>query len=517
MIIDATIFYDLLKVIVHRNDEKIHKLADSLFSTYTDNFSSIGQNDIKYCELYIALCKEIISNQLNVESNKIDIINVFKRHLMNKVFQKDTYISDALKSVVDDELNPVRMSDIISRLNNIIMWYVSKQYITKLYGNLKESELSYSIERQSESLTNVRSLLDEFKASINNIDMVTNKNGPVESINMSDIASIREAYNLFKERRVNHVIKTGLQGLNQILGPDGGICLGESIVFAARTHNYKSGILTKVPQWIVQYNKPPKIMGRMPMILFISLENEGFQNMIKIFKEMYISIKGCPPPETMTEDEIVNEIYLYFNSNDYTFVIERYLPSYFGYSEYVTLIEKYESAGFKVITTIVDYLSQMKLTNFGSTSKSGDHSLLQTLYNNVCNFNKASGNSLITAHQLNRGASDIAASGIPYPVKRYSERHFADSSGIAREVDGIVYLEIEKDEEGNSWLTMQWGKRRYVEGLPDSHKFSAYKFDPILGIQDDINGEPMFSRNIYKKNKKEVASVSDIEAILGGL
>lgn len=516
MLLDATVFFDLLKVLVHRNDEKMHKLVESIFSTYNDNIGSINDSDIKYCELYITICKEIISNQLNIENNKIDILNIFKRHLSNQIFRKDGYIRDALKSVVDDDISANRIVDITDRLNNIVMWFMSKSYIAKLYGQLKESELSYSIESQKESLGNIRSLISEFQMTVDNVNSLTNKSGPVETINTSDLGSIRGAYKLFQERRVNHVIKTGLQGLNQLFGPSGGLALGESVIFAARTHNYKSGMLIKIPQWIVKYNNPPKTPGKIPMILFISLENEGYQNMFKMFREMYISIKGSVPPPDMTEDEVVNEIYTYFNVNDYVLVIERYLPAYFGYNEFVALIEKYENAGFQIITTVVDYLSQMKLTNFGSTSQAGNHALLQSLYNNVCNFCKASGNTLVTAHQLNKGASDIAASGIPYPVKRYSERHFADATGIAREVDMIVYLEIEKDDAGNSWLTMNWGKHRYVDNTPEKHKFICYQFDPELGIIDDLETSFTGSRNIYSNGDKK-ASVDDIESILGSL
>lgn len=514
MLLDATIFFDLLKLIVHRNDEKIHKLADDLFKVYTDNSSTVNNLDVKYCELYINICKEIITHKINLESHRIDVTNTFKRYLVRN-FATDKYIQEALGSILDDEVPSNRLIDITNRLNNIVMWYMCKTYISKLYSNLNDSKTSYSIESQNDSLKNIRGLIDDFKTNITYIDNTRSRNDAVETINTRDIDSIRSAYSLYKERRINHVTKTGLQGLNKMFGPANGMALGESILFAARTHNYKSGILIKMPQWIVQYNEPPKCPGKIPMILFISLENEGYLNMVKMFKEMYISIKGCVPPATMSDDEIVNEIYSYFNKSDYVLIIERYLPAYFGYNEFVELFEKYESAGYRITNVIVDYLSQMKLINYGSSSTAGNHALLQTLYNNICNYTKSFGTTLITAHQLNRDASNIAASGVPYPVKRYSERHFADASSIAREVDVIIYQEIERDEQNNAWLTMNWGKHRYVDDTPEACKFAAFPFDPELGILDDINGEARHVRNIYNKSNK--SSMSDIEAILGGM
>lgn len=516
MVIDASTLFDLLRLVVNRSDEKAKRLADSIFEIYSDNISSINSADIKYCELYIELCKNIISHQLNISDHKIDIVNIFKRHLTSQIFKKDIYIRDALKSIVEDEITPTRLSDITKRMNNMVGWYASRKYIMKLYGHLKESSLSYSADEQGKSLDNVRTLVDDFKNTMLDIDAVSCKGGPVEVINMSDKSSIREAYSLYKERRVNHVLKTGLQGLNQMFGPAGGIALGESVLFAARTHNFKSAMLLKMTQWIVAHSKPPKTPGKDPMILVISLENEGYLNMISMFKQIYISIKNELPPLNMSDEEMVNSIYEHFNKSEYLLVIERYLPSQFGYDEFVRLVDRYENSGFRVIAAIIDYVALMKTHNQGSASRSGDHALLQELFNNIVNYCKAVGTTLLTAHQLNKGASDIVASGVPHPVKLFSERHFAGSMGIAREVDFIAYMEIEHDDQGLPWLTMAWGKHRYVDDTPMAHKFVAYRLhENSVGLVDDIGGEMTGSRNIYKKKEVKQHSVESIESILG--
>ena len=515
MTVDCSVLFDLLRIVVNRNDEKIKRMVDGIFDIYMDTTATTNSSDTKYCELYITLCKEIIGNQLNITDHKIDLTNIFKRHLTSQIFKKDIYVRDALKSVIETELSPSRISDITQRMNNIIAWHVSKKYIQKLYGQLKDSNLSYSPVDQNESINTVRNLVDEFKTSMSDINSVTGRGGPIESIDMSNINSIRTSFKLFKERRVNHILKTGLQGLNQMCGPSGGIALGESVLFAARTHHFKSGMLMKMVQWVADHSKPPKTPGKTPMILVVSLENEGYQNMMKLFKEMYISCHGTVPPVTMSDEEMVNSIYEFFNKTDYVLVIERYLPTEFGADEFIALLDKYESSGFKVIAAVVDYVGLMKTHNRGSMSKSGDATLLQELYNKVVNYCKATGTTLFTGHQLNRGASDIAASGIPHPVKYYSERHFAGSTGIAREVDMLVYMEIENDEQGNAWLTMNWGKHRYVDDTLALHKFVAYQFDPVLGIQDDIDKTFAGCRNIYKKSESAKATVDDINAILG--
>ena len=524
MIIDATTLFDLLRLVVNRSDEKVKKLADSLFLVYSDNIKTVSPSEIKYCELYVQLCKEVIGNQLNISDHKVEIINIFKRHLENSIFKSDSYLKESLKTVLDGDISPVRIVDITKRLNNIVGMHVSRGFISKLYGHVRDSDISYSVDDKHAALENIKGLVDEFKATMLDVDSSTGKGGPIEVIDMSNRNSIKGAYKLYKERRVTHVLKTGLQGLNQMFGPAGGMALGESILFAARTHNFKSGMIMKMVQWIATHSTPPTCGGKVPMILVISLENEGYQNMMKLWQDFYIAIHGEPPPpyksddpkEQMKEDELlVDMIYEYFSRSPYTLVIERYLPSSFGYDEMVHLHEKYENAGFRIAATAIDILPQMKTHNLGSASKSGNWALLQELCNSVVNYFKAVGTTLITAIQLNKGAYEIAATGGPHPVKHYSERHFAGSIGIAMEFDFIAYMEIEKDDHGNSWLTICWGKHRYVENTPEAHKFVAYQFDPVRGLIDDINGPFTGSRNIHAKPKEHQQSVGDINDILG--
>ena len=517
MLIDAATMYDLLRLTVNRSDEKIKKLADSLFKVYDANVGNLSASDVKYCELYISLCKEVIGNQLNVSDHKVELINIFKRHITNPAMKRDTYIKDALTSVINTCLSPSRLADITKNLNNVVSWYVSNDYITKLYGHLKESKLSYSSDKQTETLSTMRSIVDEFRDTMAEVDTITGKGGAVEVINMSDRDSIKSAYALYKERRVTNVLKTGLQGLNQMFGGAGGMALGESILFSARSHHFKSGMLMKMANWIATYGKPADAPGKKPMILVISLENEGYQNMMTLFKHLYTACHKVSPPDGMSDDEMVDSIFEYFSKSPFTLVIERYLPDSFGYEELTKLYEKYTDSGYSITACILDYVTQMRTYRSGSASKAAKHDLLQSLCNKVVNYFKAVGTTFISAAQLNRGASDIAATGIPHPVKHYSERHLADSSGIFREFDFVCYLEIEKDDAGNPWLTMCWGKHRYVDDTNPTHKFVAYRLYPDgIGLVDDIDGPAHTgSRNIYSKKDAKTATTADIDSILG--
>jgi len=49
---------------------------------------------------------------------------------------------------------------------------------------------------------------------------------------------------------------------------------------------------------------------------------------------------------------------------------------------------------------------------------------------------------------------------------------------------------------GVEYLTMCWGKHKYVAGTPQEDKYIAYKFGEF-GILDDINGVDTGVRDIY--------------------
>lgn len=514
MQVDATTFYDLLTLVSRNNVEQTKTLADSLFEIYDDVVSSLTSADINYCNLYIGICKELISQQLSIDTNRNDINNVIARYLNNPVYKKDRNIRDILREMVTSTITPTRLADLSKKLANIVTWYQAKKYTSKLHGKLQECKMMYDLNDQDDKLLEVKDMISDFKRNIVDLDSSIGRTGPVEIIDFSNKATIKAAYDLYRERQTDHVIKSGLQGLNKMCGKSNGFALGESVLFCALMHNFKSGMLTNIARWLAMYNTPPP-SSKKPMILFITLENIGYMNMIDMFTQMYTILNGHEPPSNMTPEEMTDSIYEYFDRSPYTLVIERYLPSTFGYDEMVRLHEKYENSGFRIVATIIDYLSQMKMTN-NQWRQSADHSLIQEHFNKVCNYFKAVGTTLFTSAQLNRKASDIVASGCPNPVKYFNESHIAESHGIMREVDFAIYMHIERDDHGVSWITLKWGKHRYVNDTPESSKFCCYKFAE-WGLPDDIHTEPQYVRNIYAKKKDSNEGGDNIDELLEGI
>ena len=130
------------------------------------------------------------------------------------------------------------------------------------------------------------------------------------------------------------------------------------------------------------------------------------------------------------------------------------------------------------------------------SSNIGNHLLIQELYSKACNFARTANFGLFSAHQLNRKAAELV-SMIQNPVKRFNENHLALSIDVAREPEIIIYMHIERNDEGIPFLTFKLGKNRYVNDVPDSNKYVAYRLIKDIGLEEDIGKQFKGVKNIY--------------------
>jgi hypothetical protein len=470
-------------------------MFEELIRLYELHNHFISDIESIYIRFYSNVIKELLASQLNIEKHKSSIINIIRKHLSVKHFEGDDVFKEHILKVIEEEMTTDRLVTLSKKITNFVIWHKANMATKRIFGGLKECSATYDIDYQESRISDINDQLLSFKKEIDLIQAKIGNNQTLEKIDFTDKEDISNAFDIYKSRKVSHIMKTGLQGLNQLCGPRGGFALGESVIFCALPHNFKSTMLMSIAKWIVKYSIPPKT-DKKPMILFITLENEAYENMMIWFESIYYDLHGCKPTD-MTDEDIINCIHDYFSSKDYVLVIERYLPSTFGFEELVTLIEKYENSGFYIYGVFIDYLQHMKKSS-GLNSRVGNHLLIQELFNRVCNFFKAKGTTMFSAHQLNRKAAEIVSSGLPDPVKRFSEDHLAFSMDVAREPDMIVYMHITKNDEGVPFLTLKWGKHRYVHDTPEAHKYVAYELTDN-GLIDDVEADFGGTRNIYSK------------------
>lgn len=498
MLLSSELFLDSILLLINENSDASKKTVNDLIAIYEKESKTNTTLDNELTKFYIRLLKVIINDSLT-KKNEDELRLALLKFKSDKALSTRRDIFDLLNDTFSskEDMSVRNLQKLAERLQNTLLWYTVNGILRKAYTNLNKAADATNPTNQRALLQKIREQSVEIDKAYREADPEGGSDGAAEQINFSDKSSIQKALTKFKDRTVKGVLKMGLQGLNMMCGAHGGLVLGESVVFNALSHNYKSGILMSCAKWIAMYNTPPMDPeGRKPCILFFSLENEAHQNMMDMFKTTYETTYQRSSGD-LTDEEIINYIYEIFNQCGYEIIIERYQPSNFGFTDLVRRIEYFESCGYRVVATVIDYMNNMKKGNDDRNSNAGNHLLVKELYSAVCNYMKNKAITLITAHQLNRDALKLKSQGYTDIVKRFGGDHLADSLDVQREVDLEIYMHKEYDHQGNPYLTFNRGKHRYVNNTPDAHKYFAYPFTKY-GIVDDINGPPGFTRNIYQ-------------------
>lgn len=515
MAISPDLILDAISLRISSDNDNHKKLVQdfiTLSDETTNSTVGIAESLDAISQLYMDILKEV--HAANVEKDdEQSIVSTLLKFEASPVVQKDPAILSTIRKLfdLDTRITPKKIDRLATKISNSLDIDIASKYIRKMYNKIVKCEQTTDVDMKISYLDAIvndgRNLVDTLVDNKNQLDSSTDRY--LERINMNDKEDIRKAIKQYSNRR-NHIFKTGLQGLNQMFGKAGGFKLGESITINALKHNYKSGLLMSFAKWIVMHNKPYIDSERpgIPTILFITLENEANENIMWWFESMYVATHGRPP-EGLSDDEIVDIVYDFFQKSGYDLIIERKLGPDFGYDEYVQMYERYQKAGHRILVTIIDYMNMMKKTINGKDGRSD--LALRDLYNKMCNFNKNRMTTQISAHQLNRDAARLVV-GNTNVVKKFNDSHYADGMDVGREVDMEIFIHIERNNSGTPYLTMMRGKHRYVNDTPEKDKYCAYKFEE-WGIPDDIDeAESRKVKNIYAEDVSEDDIIANIKA-----
>ena len=116
--------------------------------------------------------------------------------------------------------------------------------------------------------------------------------------------------------------------------------------------------------------------------------------------------------------------------------------------------EEYLSLGFTPLMCVIDYMNMMRKGREVTDGGGANALMVRDLYTNVCNYLKAHNCTLVTAHQLNRKAVEVARLNPLGAVKRFGPDMLADSTDVQREVDIAIYQHKESDTKGNAFIIL---------------------------------------------------------------
>lgn len=292
------------------------------------------------------------------------------------------------------------------------------------------------------------------------------------------------------------VLRTGLQGLNRMMGKVGGFQRGDFILTSGLPFNYKSGLALDITRHIIRYNVPSLWnIEKKPMVVRISLENKAESDVMALYKSMVEIEEGIPVDLTAIDPEEATRYVLgKIQENGWNLKIYRFTSSDFTYRDLFDLIESLEADGYEIVFLSIDYLNLMSKKGCTMGAQGAE---IRDLFRRVRNFTNPRGITFLTPHQLSPDARMLARAGVPELVKNLPGKGFYDScKSIDQEADIEIHHHIEVIN-GISYLTFQRGKHRTQVGVtPIRDQYFAQQFQELGGLVDDVNGPDMSLRTV---------------------
>lgn len=499
MLVSASTYLDALFLLLGDNSDRSRHLVKEFIANTekNENRKDIVSGDDELVEVYKSLIKSVIAENISQDNQSAAKILLLKVK-SNEIIKNHPVIRDLLTDVLtaQEPISPQQIDGYLKRIRNALLLAEIDGVARKIFAKSRNISSIQDVDEQETELHKVKSLLDD---SVKKIEQKQNDSDTKASetyVSLSDPESIKRALDTFMDRNVRGVIRTGLQGLNKSLGTRGGFGLGETAVFAASSHNYKSGMLVSIMLWAIIYNKIVVEYGKKALVYFVSLENEVNQNLMDVFKTLYCRVeKRHVDLKELSTDFITEWLQNYFAQFDVELFIDRYSPHEFSYKKFTNRYNAFVDMGYQLIVFDLDYMSEARGVDPGDTfSAVGQIQLIKENYLKFMNHAKSCGYFLATGHQLTKRAEELA--GLHrYAVKKFNPSLMADSSDVHRIVDILFFMQLETNVDGHKFLTCVNRKNRGCKDTPEKDKFFAYPFTEF-GIEDDLDDIPRFVQDI---------------------
>lgn len=499
MFVSASTYLDALFLLLGDNSDRSRGLVKEFIEVADKNAGrkEIVTADDDLIEVYKSLIKSVIADHTSLENDTASKILLVKVK-SNEVLKAHPVIRDLLTDILqaDEPITATQIDEYLKKIRNQLLLADIDDVTRKIFAKSRKVSDIRDAEEQEAELIKIKSMLDDSVKTIEQRQSASDTKASETYVSLSDRESIVRALNTFIDRNVRGVIRTGLQGLNKALGARGGFGLGETAVFAASSHNYKSGMLVSIMLWAVIYNKVIVEPGKKALVYFVSLENEVNQNLMDVFKILYCRIeKKHVDLSSLSVEFIAEWLQNYFAPFGVELFIDRYSPHEFSFNKFTKRYNAFVDMGYQMILFDLDYMSEARGIDPGDTfSAQGQIQLIKENYLKFMNHAKSQGYLLTTGHQLTKKAEETAAQ-YRYAVKKFNPSLMADSSDVHRIIDILIYLQLENNVDGHKFLTAQLRKNRGGKETPEKDKFFAYPFTEF-GIQDDLDDLPQFVTDI---------------------
>ena len=504
----SELLLDSILLLLHVDSKPVRNNVTKLINIVENDKNKSAFQDVDLLKCLCSLVTELLEKEDT--TSKADQAEVLIKFATNKTLSKHTEIKDAITAIFNDNtrLTELKLERMQKKLKNNISWQEINLNMKQMYTKMnKASSVTDELQQEfilSDVVDTAKNLITTDTESLLSTDASL-----IERIDMTNTEDILPALFKYNESEYTSILRTGFQGLNIACGPRGGLGLGESVNVNGCSGMYKTGILTDLAESITLFNIPPLsiIEQGIPLVLFISLENEANKNMVSWYKKAYARRYGKLPDKILesTAPDVAKFIAdTYGGTTGYKLIIEMRRGSIFTYELFQKTVEEYEMLGYRVVCVVVDYLKKMSLSNkLLTTSSKKEDSLINFLFELMCTYTKSKRITFITANQLNREAIAIANSGRPNVCKLFGSQLIGSALGALQEVDLNMFIHLEYNQYGTRFFTLAIDKHRYVTGVPKAHLYYAQPFHEIYGLEYDVNGPPKFTRDLYSVDPPE--------------
>lgn len=505
----SDIYLNSLCLTAYAPGEKSAELARAVVKMF-DEISAEERTLLKPINiLYVNLLREVSKGSLNL-SNRAEVSDILLKYSQDPAFEECKFQFEELKNLLTpaEPVSDNRIRTLFGRVRNGITWMRGDRRVRKMLMNFRRASCEADEEKQEALLQQLMADAETLRTDLSQEDLKQGEEVPIDEIDMFDVKSVQKALVAQQKKDSGSVIRFGWQGFNRMWGPKHGASYGELSAVAARSHNYKSGLLMDVARWICTLNKPPATSGLTPIVLFISLENEVQANLVDWYQKLYRNTFKKDPGD-LSNEEIAEYVIREFNKNGFRMIAKRRMGDAFGFHDYETMVEEEEKKyNGKVVASILDYVTLCARCPEDKDQNSAVQ--LQKLVERFHNHTAHHEIFMMTGLQLDTNASQLSVSGKLNIVKQYGEFHLADAKGIRRELDMMFFIELEENHRKIKYLTAAWSKHRYVNDTPSEDKYFAYRFTN-LGLLDDVDGPDMSVKDIYADNPED-AGVDDLSS-----
>lgn len=315
--------------------------------------------------------------------------------------------------------------------------------------------------------------------------------GIICEVDLSDIDAVAEQFELIrKENDGSRTIKMPWQAMNRMTR--GGLRLGQLTTVGGLAYNNKTGVSLSMFISGCIFNNPKNLQTdqkKKPLMLLISFEDDVLIvlfNLYILLKENLENVKITDEDkQRLSSREAAEYVYKKLSDTGYNIRIIRADSSTWSYAEIQSCILQFESQGYEIHLTLIDYLN---LANKNGLSHSRADADIQELFRRTKNFFAAKNIALLTPVQLSPDAMELKRQGNKMLAMQISDgSYYEGCRGLSREPELEIFVDIVKDN-GRKYQTFARGKHRGQNDTPEEHKFFILEFQKIGGLRWDVNG-----------------------------